>query len=232
MSDRRSPHSEGKTTDKAVIDLLRREGSMGIGGLAQSLGVTATAVRQRLDRLMHQGLVSRQSIGGRRGRPAHAYSLSDAGRRSGGDNFRDLAIVLWREVRGVKDPDVRRGLLGRIGSALAGLQHAEIEGATPAERLEGVAEIMRRSDIACAVETAPAGSAGLPVLTSYGCPYPDLAEEDRGVCAAERVMIEELVGVPVALAECRLDGAGCCRFSLAAGATATASHVPHLQSSP
>lgn len=187
---------------------------MGIGELSAALGVTATAVRQRLDRLMRNGLVERQALGGRRGRPAHAYSLTESGRRLAGDNFRDLAIVLWREIRGVRDLDVRRGLVGRIGAALAGLHRGEVSGAGPADRLRGVAEMLSRRSITCAVETAAESSSGLPVLTSYACPYPDLAEEDRGICAAERTMIEELVGGRIALSECRLDGAACCKFSL------------------
>jgi len=193
------PHTSPRQSDAALIELLRVHGSQGIGNLSAALGVTATAVRQRLDRLMRQGLVARQAVGGRRGRPAHEYSLTDAGCRAGGDNFRDLAVVLWREIRGVRDLEVRRGLLGRIGSALAALHRSEVAGTRPAERLHGVADILKRRDIACAVESADASPGGLPVLTSYACPYPDLAAEDRGICVAERAMIEDLVGGPGAV---------------------------------
>lgn len=224
MTDHATPPTETqapppRAVDHAVIDLLRVDEGLGIGELASSLGVTATAVRQRLDRLMRQGLVERSAKGGRRGRPSHAYRLTESGRRVGGDNFHDLALVLWQEIRGIRDAEVRRGLLGRIGTSLAGLHRHDVRGATPRERLHDVAALMRRNDIACIVEepaAGPAGAAGgLPVLTSYACPYPDLAEQDRGICAAERVMIEELVGRPVRLAECRLDGGSCCRFSMA-----------------
>jgi predicted ArsR family transcriptional regulator len=153
-------------------------------------------------------------VGGRRGRPSHAYSLTQQGRKVGGDNFRDLAFVLWREIRGIKDPAVRRGLLGRIGSGLAEIDRGSVAGDTPAARLDGVADVLRRRQIACGVE--PYGDGGLPVLTTYSCPYPDLAEADRGICAAERSMIEELVGSSVRLSECRLDGGSCCRFTVGA----------------
>ena len=207
---------EARQSDEAVIDLLRVDTAMSVSDLAEALGVTATAIRQRLDRLMRNGLVERTAVGGRRGRPSHAYSLTQQGRRVGGDNFRDLAFVLWREIRGIKDPSVRRGLLGRIGSGLAEIDRAAVVGDTPAERLGGVADVLRRRQIACGVEQD--GDGGLPVLTTYSCPYPDLAEADRGICAAEQSMIEELVGSTVRLSECRLDGGSCCRFTVGAAA--------------
>jgi len=225
--------AEHRASDAAVIELLRVEttveGGLGIGELAKRLGVTATAVRQRLDRLMRAGLVGRTTVSGvpstgvepaagrMRGRPSHAYSLTEKGRRTGGDNYRDLALVLWREIRSVREPAVRQGLISRIGVAMAGMYRDEVSGTTPRQRLESTAKILQDRRISCGVEPAAANSVGgLPVLTSYACPYPDLAEQDRGICAAERVMLQDLVGSTVHLSECRLDGASCCRFTVAA----------------
>jgi predicted ArsR family transcriptional regulator len=50
------------------------------------------------------------------------------------------------------------------------------------------------------------------VLTAVACPYPELAEQDRGVCAMERMMFSEMVGERLKLTDCRLDGDACCRF--------------------
>lgn len=199
-----------RDSDAAVIDLLRGDRALGIGELAKHLGVTATAVRQRLDRLMRSGLVERSAVSRPRGRPAHAYSLTGAGRRLGGDNFRDLAMVLWKEVRAVGDESVRRGLLNRVAGALADSCRDRVTGQTTADRLTDLARVLADRDIACAVEPGP-----LPVLATYSCPYPDLADSDRAICAAERLMIQDLVGAAVTLTECRLDGASCCRFTAA-----------------
>jgi predicted ArsR family transcriptional regulator len=230
--------AEYRASDAAVIELLRVETAqsvgLGIGDLAKRLGVTATAVRQRLDRLMRAGLVGRTTVSGGfsggvepnagrlRGRPSHAYSLTEKGRRTGGDNFRDLALVLWREIRSVREPAVRQGLISRIGAAMAGMYRDEVSGGTPRQRLESTAKILQDRRIPCGVETssdtlATAVSGGLPVLASYACPYPELAEQDRGICAAERLMLQDLVGAPVHLSECRLDGAACCRFTVGSG---------------
>lgn len=206
----------------AILDLLLAEDRLSVRNLAVRLGVTATAVRQRLARLIEEGLVDRApaaqtgAVEGRtgrrrRGRPSHAYLLTERGRRSAGDNFRDLALVLWREIRSVREPAIRQGLIARIGAAMAGMYRDRVSGQTRPQRIESVASLLRGRQIACAVER-PAG--GLPVLASYACPYPDLAEQDRGICAAERLMLQELVGAAVELSSCRLDGDACCRFTV------------------
>ena len=224
---RSSVPAEYRASDAAVIELLRVDDRLGIGDLAKRLGVTATAVRQRLDRLMRAGLVGRTTVSGGlsaagepggnrlRGRPSHVYSLTEKGRRTGGNNFRDLALVLWREIRSVREPAVRQGLISRIGAAMAGMYRDDVSGTTPRQRLESTARILQERRIPCGVEpSSDPSNHGLSVLTSYACPYPDLAEQDRGICAAERVMLQDLVGSAVSLSECRLDGAPCCRFTV------------------
>lgn len=224
------PHAELRGGDEPLVSLLRAGAALGIGEIAEALGVTATAVRQRLGRLMQAGLVCREAAACRedagRGRPAHLYRLTEAGRQIGGDNFRDLAMVLWREIRGIGEPSVRRGLLARIGRGLAEASLTSQQpcgapmssgggpAATPGARLEQVAAAWRQRQIACECNLAEQATGGLPVLTSHTCPYPELAEVDRGICAAERAMLEELVAAPVRLTECRLDGDACCRFTV------------------
>lgn len=245
------PSSEFRSSDAALIELLRVENTLGIGDMASRMGVTATAVRQRLDRLMRAGLIGRttlaENVAGEipadvqstgvtdgkrsarlRGRPSHVYSLTEKGQRTGGDNFRDLAIVLWRELRSVREPVVRQGLISRIGSAMASMYRDEVSGDTPRERLESTAKLLQERNISCGVEptadpTADPTKRGLAVLTSYTCPYPELAEQDRGICVAERFMLQNLVGSTVHLSDCRLDGAPCCRFTVADPAEAASS---------
>ena len=234
---------DSRSSDSTLIELLRVETTLGIGQIAESLGVTATAVRQRLDRRMRAGLVCRETLAPRgaaaaRGRPAHVYSLTEKGRRTGGDNFRDLSLVLWREIRNVRDPAVRQGLIARVGSAMAGMYREQMAGETAAERLESVAAILRERRLSCDVHVEPGDSAvpggsaagetgGLAVLTAYSCPFPELAEQDRGICAAERLMIQELVGSAVQLSECRLDGASCCKFTASSAGPSVAGNKPH-----
>ena len=75
-------------SDVTILDLLRKRRWMSVSEFRDALGVTATAVRQRLTRLMAQGYVRREAIeSSGRGRPSHRYELTTEGRRKTGANF-------------------------------------------------------------------------------------------------------------------------------------------------
>ncbi len=228
-----------ETSDQAVLELLRRRGPLTIAELMEETQVTANAVRQRLTRLMAQGLVDRTAVGRisnpsdeeakpQRGRPTHHYRLTEKARRQAGDNFADLAMILWREVRSVKEPSVRRGLLQRVADAMAKHYQGLVAGATLPERMQSLAGVFAERRVPLSVraessadraaETAADASQGspsgerLPVLVIEDCPYPQLAEEDRGICAVEKMMFSQLLAEDVRLTQCRLDGHHCCQF--------------------
>ena len=56
--------NELRPVDRELLAALRGGKSAGIGELTEELGVTATAVRQRIDRLLEMGLIRRWSRGG------------------------------------------------------------------------------------------------------------------------------------------------------------------------
>lgn len=199
-----------ESSDIGILDLLRKVGPLGVAELATATQVTATAVRQRLVRLMAQGLVDRELARAGRGRPSHRYGLTDKGRRQTGANFVDLALALWKEIRAIEDPEVRRGLLQRIAKTMASMYGEQVSGTTTAERMQSVSQVFVQRNVPFEVDE----SGPLPVLTAVACPYPELAEQDRGICALERMMFSELVGDGLRLADCRLDGESCCRFEV------------------
>src|SRR5688572_7446962 len=164
-----------ETSDKGMRDFMRREGAVTITSLVKEMGVTATAVRQRLQRLMADGLIERQAERKVRGRPNHRYSLTEKGERAAGNNFGDMAIVLWEEIKSVPDPEIRRGLLKRIADRLVERYRGEVSGDTLGDRMRSLSRLMAERDVPFEVNA----SAELPVLTALACPYPELAKMDR-----------------------------------------------------
>ena len=112
----------------------------------------------------------------------HRYSLTPAGVRSAGNNFDQLAQVLWDEVRAIDDPEVRQGLLKRISHRLASEYREQLAGETLPERMESLASLMGGQR--CAVRAgrvkraAGADGIGLPISGSRGA-------RSRRVCDGE-----------------------------------------------
>jgi predicted ArsR family transcriptional regulator len=203
-------------SDIAILDLLRNSEALSIADLASLMEVTATAVRQRLTRLMAQGYIDRETARAGRGRPSHQYRLTSKGRRKTGSNFADLAIALWQEIRSIEDLDVRRGLLQRLAKRLADVYADQIAGETTEEKMESLASLFGERKIPF---TVTSGEDKLPILTALACPYPELAEQDRTICSMEKILFSELLGKQISLTQCRLDGESCCTFEVRPGGT-------------
>ena len=197
--------------DVTLLDCLRKADALTVSELGGLMGVTATAVRQRLSRLLDLELIERSAAPAGRGRPSYKYRLTEQGRRQTGSNFADLALALWDEVKSIADPEVRRGLLQRLSARLASFYASEVEAGDVQARMQAVAALLSSRKIPFEVEVHDE----LPVLTALGCPYTELAEKDRSICAMERMLFTELVGEKLNLSSCRLDGSSCCTFELA-----------------
>jgi predicted ArsR family transcriptional regulator len=200
-----------EASDRSLLDLIRRHGPLAVPEMAARLGVTATAVRNRLTRLVGSGMVERQAEHGGRGRPRHTYQASVEAHKRLGQNYADLAVVLWDEMmRTVEDRKLRRVLFGRITDRLAELYRSQVTGDAWEGRLVQLGTILHDRGIEAEV-TRGEGSAS-PVLKQHSCPYYELAEVDRAVCAMERKMFEKVLGRGLRLTQCRLDGHRSCDF--------------------
>jgi len=156
-------------------------------------------------------MIERRTEQGGRGRPKHAYQASVAAHKRLGQNYADLAVVLWDEMmRNVEDRKLRRLMFGRITDRLAELYRSQITGVGWERRLVQLGTILHDRGIETEVTRKEAGL--MPVLKQHSCPYYELAEVDRAVCAMERKMFEKVLGQSLRLSQCRLDGHRSCDF--------------------
>jgi predicted ArsR family transcriptional regulator len=197
-------------SDSQFLNELHRIGTKTVPDICAAIGVTATAVRQRLWRLQGNGFVARELVRTGRGRPHYVYRVTDKGLRQLGDNYGDLALILWREIRNISDPAIRQSITSRIRDALVSRLGRFGEGALR-ERMRRLGDslLSRGYDVEIGSEGA------LPILRENNCPYQELAEEDRGICGLEREVFQQALGTEVKLTHCCLDGHHCCEFEAA-----------------
>jgi predicted ArsR family transcriptional regulator len=196
------------TADADLLHLLADAGPSAISEIEQHLEITRTAVHERLLRLMVEGLVDRELVRGGRGRPSYQYSLSPKARKLSGNNFADLAAVLWQQVLGIDDSRRRQHVITSIASALKVLYADAIRGTTLKARMESLRELLEKRRVRCEIDTPVDG----PTFTLRDCPYSELAEVDSTICEMETMLFSQLLGDEVVLSQCRLDGHSCCQF--------------------
>jgi predicted ArsR family transcriptional regulator len=203
-----NPALQLSQNDREMIALLRKSSSVTICELTERMGVTATAVRQRLNRLMTLELVERSRTVEGRGRPSHHYTLTDKGRKNSANNFGDLAVVLWEEVQTITDAETRRRVISGAVKRLAEKYESETIGETVEARMRSVVQLFAERQIPISLET----SSGLPVIKIEGCPYPTLAKDNRDICDLEKELLTRVIGQPIDRCQCRQDGDQCCSY--------------------
>ena len=213
------------SSDRPLLDLIRRQGPLTVAEMGRSLGVTPTAIRVRLTRLIGSGMVERRSESGGRGRPRHTYRASVEAHKRLGQNYADLAVALWGELmHAVEDRKLRRLLFGRVTERLAEQYRDQVRGDEWQGRMVQLGSILHDRGVEAEVTGGP-GSL-LPVLRQHSCPYFALAEVDRAVCAMERKMFEKVLGHGLRLSQCRLDGHRSCDFEAKPTVAAPPPRIP------
>ena len=196
------------SADRQFLRRLHRLDGATVHELCDDLGVTATAVRQRLGRLSAGGFVARKEVREGRGRPHHAYSVTEKGQRELGDNYSELAAILWGELSKLPEGRVRTAVLDRIQDTLAERYGRGVNGRTVKERVEQLRGRLAESGFDVEVDSR----GRLPVLRENNCPYYDLAAADASICELEQRVFEQVLGAPVALTHRCVDGHHCCEF--------------------
>lgn len=191
-----------------VLEVLLRRGPMTVKELQEALQLSGTAVRLHLSRLQAAGLVvvseERRGVG----RPVKVYSLTEKARTALGAHSETLALTLLEELWRMEGPEKVRLLLQRVSDRLAGDYQGVVRSANPHRRVrELVQALVQRGIVADVAEED-----GVLVIREYTCPYHDLAQDYRAICEMEQAMLSRVLGVPVELNECMIDGHRGCAF--------------------
>lgn len=203
------PLDEGSPA-RRIINLLLRQGRMTIAQLVESTGVTTTAIRQQVDRLVSEGWLAKEGRRGGLGRPAHVLSVSNQTKRLFGQQSDDLVRMVIEETIAQIGSERARSILRSVGQRIAQVSHDQVGSGPMVERLRNLATVMEQRGMLVETSETERGMS----LTVFTCPYPELAGRHREICDMEIEAVSELMGGPVELHQCIQDGHHCCEFSL------------------
>jgi len=195
-------------SDREFLESLNRQGTSTISEICEREGVTTNAVRQRLTRLLATNHVDRETIRAGRGRPQHKYRVSEDGKKLLGNNYSELAAILWKQLQKISDDNVRQSVIHQLKDTLIERYGGPSENGDTKVRFEQLRETLREHGYDIDLDQDDAGLS----LTECSCPYHDLAVEDRSICELEQDVFESILGVQLELTQRCVDGNDCCRF--------------------
>ena len=199
--------------DREILEHLHRIGEANVQELCDVLGVTRNAIRQRISRLEACGLLKSEQQSQSRGRPKNVYRVTTDGLHSLGEDYRELAVVLWEAIVGLEDSAVKEQLISQVRDRLADRFRRKLtETASAGERLDQLADEMKLSGF----NVESDHSSILPILRETNCPFPMLADVDETICQVERQVLEQVLGAKVEFKNRCRDGHHCCEFEIQA----------------
>jgi predicted ArsR family transcriptional regulator len=197
----REPAVESRTRDR-VLRVVSERGPVTTAALVEELGLTETAVRRHVDRLLSEQLIEPSDIPvgrGRRGRPAKAWVLSDEGHRALTADYDDLAGHALRFLAETAGSGAVADFARRRVAVVADRYAAVVDavGDDPQARTEALVAAL--NDDGYAATARPVDGPGLTgiQLCQGHCPVQHVAAEFPQFCDAETEAFSDLLGVHV-----------------------------------
>jgi predicted ArsR family transcriptional regulator len=191
------PGGDGRTRE-AVARSVLEHGPISAAAVADTLGLSAPAVRRHLDALLAVGQASirpasRRSPRGR-GRPAKLYLLTAAGRARFGHAYDDLAVAALRFVAEAGGEQAVRSFAEQRVTEMIDRHRAAVA-ARPdtAGRAEALATALSSQGYAASAQHVGVGAQ----LCQHHCPVAHVAAEFPQLCEAETAAFAEVLGTHV-----------------------------------
>jgi predicted ArsR family transcriptional regulator len=204
-------------TRDAVARAVLERGPQNAAQLAESLGLSAAAIRRHLDALVADGLLverePRPAANRGRGRPPRTYALTDAGRAAFPHAYDDLASTALHYLRETGGEQAVAEFAQHRAARLAGELRAEVDGqnSLPA-RAEALAGALSKHGYASTTEAVSdphLGVQGVQVCQHH-CPVAHVAAEFPQLCEAETRAFEQVLGTYVQRLATIAHGDGVC----------------------
>jgi predicted ArsR family transcriptional regulator len=187
--------TEGRTR-RAIVRLLKQEGTLDSTALARRLRLTPMAIRQHLYRLQREKLVTAEERRVPLGRPAKHWQLTRDADRLFPDAYAELTLALIGAMGDTLGPSAVRRVLDARSAAQSAAYRRRIARSAPLDqRLRELARV--RTEEGYMAEVRRDGVAYL--FIENHCPICAAANACQGLCSTEMDLFLSVLGPDVAI---------------------------------
>ncbi len=202
--------------DRLARELLKL-GPISASDLADSLGISAVAVRKHLDDMSDKGLIESHEVAPfgpakpkGRGRPAKVYALTSQGRDFFENQYQNLAQDAVDFIYQIKGKDgVREFAKNRAKIVYENYSRQIEKHKTIDKKVEALTNVLSKEGFAATFDKG-AGPTHTIQLCQHNCPIAHVAETHNEFCEAELETFSELLGVNVTRLSTIANGGNIC----------------------
>lgn len=198
-----------RSTRDEILELLKRHGSLSVDQMAGHLSITPMGVRQHLNILEKDGLVSCQAVRRGLGRPSHLYSLTVAAREYFPQNYESFALTLLDDIQATQGDDVVDEMFRRRADKLAAQFKQKVSAPDLKTRVNQLAQALDETGSMTSLEEV---SDDTFILNEHNCSILGVALHFPQACRYERDLFERILGARVERQECQSSGQNSCRY--------------------
>jgi predicted ArsR family transcriptional regulator len=192
MSRNQTNKDSSTRTRRGIIDLLKQQGGMDVMALSSEFLLSGMAIRQHLNALKEEGLVTHEEEARPMGRPAKLWRLTPEANRFFPNGYSELSVSLINSMReafgnegldkllAVRNNNMQEQYLQHLGDA-SGVK----------EKLEKLADI--RTNEGYMAEVKDQGDGSLLFIEKH-CPICEAAAACTGLCKNELNLFQTILG--------------------------------------
>jgi predicted ArsR family transcriptional regulator len=212
----RDKHDTPPTGRRAVLDLLQREGPISADRMAETLGLTAMAVRQHLYVLAEEGLAAFAEEARPRGRPVKHWRSTAEAAAQFADSHSALAVDLIAQMKKAFGDEGMDKILKLRTAEQEKTYRAKTDAARSLKgKLDQLAKI--RSAEGYMAEVRRDADTGDWLFVENHCPICAAARLCTGLCREELALFHRVLGKDIRVERLShiLAGAGRCAYRIA-----------------
>ncbi|MBA4542113.1 transcriptional regulator [Thermoactinomyces daqus] len=201
------------STRRQIMMMLKTEGALTVGEIAERLGVTEMAVRRHINTLERDGLIATKLLRQAMGRPTNQYYLTEKSEDCFPKSYSNFTLDLLQDLEENHGLEMIEQVFRSREKRLTEEYQADFSGKSLDEKVELLAKIQDSKGYMVEVNKQEDGSYR---LVEYNCPIAQVANRYNHACKCEINWFKKLLNADVERMECKAKGGQNCIYTIRA----------------